>query len=152
MLLYVKLCISTYCNAKSVGILGLRVFKQILSMFTSKHKKTCKTAVFIAFTRKAVHFYVLQCQILSIFTMEKEKICKTALSSLLYLKLCISTYCNAKSIGILGLSVFKEMLSIFTLKREKPCKTAVFIAFTRKTVYFYVVQCHKRRNLGFMSL
>ena len=56
-------------------------------------------------------------------------------SLLLYVKVCISKYFNAKGVGIRGLSVFKQILSILTLKHENPYKTAIFIAFIRKTVY-----------------
>ena len=83
LLLYVKLFFSKYCNAKNVGILGIKGFKQILNIFTLEHEKAGKTAVLIAFIRKTVHFYLLQYlgvfkQILSIFTLEYEKTCKTA--------------------------------------------------------------------------
>ena len=148
LLLQVKLCISTYCNAKSVGILGLRVFKHILSIFTLKHEKPCKMAVFIAFICKTVYIYVLQCQQhrnlgnkslqanTQYFHLKTRKTIAIRLFSLLfYVKLCISKYCNAKGVGIWGLSVFKQILSISTLKHEKPCKMAIFIAFICKLVY-----------------
>ena len=102
LLLYVKLYISTYCYAKSVGILGLRFFKQIQSIFTLEHEKQCKTAVSITFisklcistycNAKSVGILGLRVfkQILSIFTLEKEKHIYRLFLLLSYVKLCIS--------------------------------------------------------------